>query len=272
MALFALFLHAALPRSGSALRHHLAVGTLSCAAAVAIEILQPLVDRTASVADLLSGVAGVVAALTGLQVWRTGGGSRLRWGHGLLTLVAVLLVVHPVWAEWRALSWRNAHFPVLGDFEDDVELRLWKPVNGGDPTRASILLTTERASHGGGALEVRRGSGVWSGARYLAGRSNWRPYDELVCDVYNPSTPFPLMVRVDDDGDCTEHDSRFNLRVTVENGWNEIRIPITQIENGPKQRLLDTGSIKRLLLFGRVEHLPGAFLIDHVRLTGGHDP
>jgi len=235
-------------------------------AALGIELVQPFFHRTLSVADFLHGCAGIGLAVAALHVWSEASGSRARAVHAAVTLSTCLLVAYPVWQVWRPLVWRDQNRPLIGDFERDVELGLWLP-RGGSPEEPTKLSFSDRhVSSGRRSLEVHLGVGGWPGLRYKAGRSDWQPYGALACEIFNPGESFVVTIRIDDTVLPLRREDEFNRKLTVEHGWNLIRLPIEEIRSGPPGRDLDMTAIARLVLFVAKGEPQRTFYLDHVRL------
>lgn len=231
--------------------------------AATLEAIQPLVHRTASLGDLIIGMLGIAVASIGISWWPRG----RRWRAALasvclLTLVVVLL---PAGLEWQAIVWRTAQFPSLGDFEQRIELRLWDAL-GGTPSAPTVVSRSDAiASSGRYSLHIRPGGGSWPGVAYRAGPDDWRPYSVLAVDIHNPGPPFGLWLRVDDRG-SVDYATRFNMKHTIEPGWNAIRLPLELIADAPTAGRLDLSHVRAFVLFAEAKAAPDEFSLDGVRL------
>ncbi len=264
LAAVALVTLAALPIGWRTRRRLIVAGLISVLVAAAIELGQPFVARTASMTDLINGMLGAAGALSGWLAW-TSGGRRARGVHAVLALAIVAVVAWPAWSEWRALRWRERQFPLLGDFEQPVELPLWTTIGRSAGTRIAVV--DAPTSHGRSALEVRTVSGQWSGISFNAGAGDWSRMRRLRIDIHNPAAEsFILRVRVDDMHQSEDYHSRFNGERRIDPGWNEIEIPLATIERGPRDRLLDLGRVRLLALFVARDDPPRRFVVDHARL------
>ncbi|HEY2341717.1 MAG TPA: hypothetical protein VGH90_01750, partial [Chthoniobacteraceae bacterium] len=112
-----------------------------------VEILQPYTGRTEDIIDFRNGAIGIVLAAVVLLRPRL-----------LLPAVAVgigasLWIVQPAWRELRAIWWRRSHFPLLGDFESDDELRIWQ-IPDTEPANTRLSRSTEVATRGKCSLKV----------------------------------------------------------------------------------------------------------------------
>ena len=243
----------------------LSAAGLAAISALLVEVAQPLAGRTASSTDLVNGLCGIGATATGIYLWERGHGRVWRAAHLLGSLLLFTLLLMPAVTEARAIVWRARSFPQLARFEDPIELRLWRPVSGtAGPTR--IGLDVDAVSEGRRALRVDTAGGDWPGVRYTAGLRDWSDFADWRARVFNPGEPFPLNVRIDDDGDCSNYEGRFNGSSLLQTGWNDVAFSLAEIERGPRDRLLDVGSIRWVYLFTGRDDPGRTFVVDDVRL------
>ena len=241
---------------------------LTLLAAAAVEIIQPLTGRQESWLDFWDGVLGVVLAGTLLwhpQAQRSGG---FIFGWIVALLAAAALALQPAWKEARALLWRARHFPVLADFESDDEMRLWVCAGLDDRTlmESAMVVSPLHASHSGHSLLVRTAPAAWPGVRLLCADQDWRGYAALAFDIFTPDDPFDLALRIDDAAARGGHDTRFNRTLPVQRGWNHFRIPLAEIEHGPRARALRISAIRRVVFFRDHPSDGRAFFLDYLRL------
>ncbi len=240
----------ALPaRVQPAARRHLLAFTLAVAFAGAVEILQPYFGRTKSMADFINGSLGAGLALTGIAAWRRPGRWGWRGGHAVAFAGALAVALWPAYEEWRGLRWRQKHFPSLGDFENEEELRLWRAQGGSRGHPTNIAFTRARASEGEQSLRVIGGAGDWAGVNYAAGDKDWTTFRALTLDVFNPRDPFRLFVRVNDNRGGRTLADRFERGFELQRGWNHLRISMAEIERGPQIHPLNMKSIRRVAIF-----------------------
>lgn len=263
MAAFSLLLWL---RWGSAPRSYGWIALAGAVTAAAMELLQPWFGRTASVVDFFFGLLGVSAALCGIWAWREGG-RRARVLHAAFTLLLLYPMGRPVWLETRAALWRRNHFPVLGEFESAIEMRLWRDRSPGRKWPTTLSLSGEHVSGGRRSLAVHAGGGAWPGVIYLAGGTDWSAYHELKWDMYNPGEPFRFTVRVDDEID-PRFASSFHRSFTADTGWNHFSLPLLTVRRGPRSRELDLTRVRHLYVYADGER-SRLFFLDDVRLVGG---
>lgn len=247
-------------------RRHALAFALAVGFAVAVEVLQPHFGRSKSLPDVLNGALGAALALTGIAAWRRTNNWLWRGGHATALLVVLGVALWPAYEEWQGIRWRQSHFPSLGDFEAEEELKLWHPQGGsrGHPTH--IAFTQACAVQGEQSLRVVGGTGDWAGVNYAGGDKDWRGFRALSLDVFNPRIPFTIYVRVDDNGDCRRLADRFEQGFELTNGWNHIRILTPAIEAGPKGRLLSLRAIRRVAIFTGASQPQRHWFLDRVQL------
>lgn len=264
--LVAVLLYALPERVQPVSRRYALAFVLAALFAAAVEILQPHFGRTRDLADFINGCIGAALALTGIAAWQRAGGHLWRGAHAAALAGAMAVALWPAYEEWRGIRWRQANFPSLGDFEDEAELKLWRAQGGsrGHPTNVSF--TRANASHGEQSLRVAGGAGDWAGVNYSAGDKDWTSFRGLALDVFNPRAPFTLFVRVDDNGNCAKLADRFERGFELAQGWNRLRIAMPEIERGPKARVLNMRSIRRVAFFTGSGEPQRFWFLDNVHL------
>jgi hypothetical protein len=230
---------------------------LLCAASL-IELLQPLTGRSANIGDIVNGSLGICFGLLFL-LWRDYSRS-----IAILCLVCGFIVqcwlFLPAWQAIRAALWQNASFPLLAEFRAKEEVLLWEPI-------WADLQYPNSSSKGLGVTIITRPQ-VYSGALYHAGFFDWSSYSELELLLENPKDQaLPLNLRIDDDHKCGRFDARFNKTFSLPPGRHQLHIPLTDIQHGPKNRLLNTKRIFRLYLFVSPLSESGQFRIVKLRLN-----
>jgi len=248
----------------SQMRRVVLAGATSFAFAAAVELTQPLFSRSGSVDDLINGWLGVLAAMSGLAIWRQGVGTVWRIVHLTLCVAVFAFLMGPAVIEWRASTWRESQFPLLADFEDPRERPLWSVRKAG----LQIAFVDRYPSSGMASLEVRVAAGASGGIGYDAGYQDWRPFGALSFDLYNPGDPFRLTLLVIDDSRSANFAERFTGRFQVAPGWNAFRVPIEDLRTDPPTRTLNVAAVYRLLWVVQADSRRGIeFNLDHVRLT-----
>ena len=223
-----------------------------------IEIIQPLAGRSHSWIDLTNGLAGILIALLFLV--------RSRWLVPI-AIAGCVMAFLPAWKESAGIRWRSSHFPLLADFENDDELRLWVGSGLGNVRSDNVERVREHASQGEWSLRVvTTATATWPGVRLLNGNQDWRGKTALAFDIWNDGPAFTLSIRIDDDFPHQHHQDRFNAALQLTPGWNHLTIPLAEIESRPKNRRLNLAAIQRTILYVNEPEVEHTFFIDHMRL------
>lgn len=233
-----------------------------------VEIIQSYCGRDASWVDVKNGLIGVALGLIGSRLERKN--ARMEtWGAfaGVFVAVCVYALV-PAMKEYRAIQYQAAMFPTLADFENPNETFLWDVIENHDEPSATQKVTSNFAATGEHSLHVETKPNVWSGVGYEAGMHSWSDYQELVFTIKNPGAVFSLTVRIDDDGDVTDYQSRYNGSFLINEGVTQVGIPLTDIKGQVSGRTFNLNAIRRVLFFvSREDTQSREFYIDDVRLV-----
>jgi hypothetical protein len=122
------------------------------------------------------------------------------------------------------------------------------------------------------ALYVRFASGRWPGIHLLEPVPDWSGFDALRIDVVNPGdASLALMLRIHD----RRHDQRFEDRFN--RGWELppnsrtiLRVPLADIEQAPKGRLLDLRQVAGVVLFTTDRYAGRELYVSRIWLEHDH--
>jgi hypothetical protein len=226
-----------------------------------VELIQEYFGRTASWKDF--GV-NLIGALFGLLFFASGR-IRLPWimlrGVQVMVLALCLfLFSNPVITLWD-MRQASRQFPVLGDFETRLETGRW----------TSGEIDREFARHGQASLKVPLETGrKYPGTTLRRSFGDWRSFSFLAFSVHNPdSEPLFLTLSIRDHEHNRrggEYTDRFNKSFRIDQGWNDIRVSIQDIENAPAERTLELDSLSEVVFFTTELDQPRIIHLDHVRL------
>jgi hypothetical protein len=225
-----------------------------------IELVQPYFGRTASWRDLGIDLLG---ALLGILFLAPARGSlrrrHLACGQIAVVAVAVMAVYGPVVTLWDMRD-ASRHFPVLGDFEIRLERGRW----------SSGEIDKGLARHGERSLRVSLGTQKYAGTTLKRSFGDWRGYSTFAFSIYNPDPhPLPITVSIRDEEHFRRggayHD-RFNRVFTIEQGWNDVSIPIADIENVPSGRKQELNHLSEVVIFTVDPPAPRVMYLDYVHL------
>jgi VanZ family protein len=226
----------------------------------AIELIQPFFGRNRSVADLGINLLGGLLGLFFLAPCRRLL-PRVLLASGRLAGLAMTVIIfsEPAAALWD-MQRAAREFPVLADFENRLEVGRWS--NG---SRDDTL-----ARHGRASLRVELGRRKYAGTALRRGLGNWQGYSTFAFSLYNPGPePLTLTISIRD----REHEraggryhDRFNRSLRVEPGWNDLLIPVAEIEHGPAARTMDLAALSEVIFFAGELPEPRLIHLDHLRL------
>ena len=253
--------------SGSNFPLGLVAIALAAVFGAATEALQALVGRYPSWLDLSSNVLGAAAGVLCMQrTAMASAGRRRRFATGAVLLLAVAWAV-PAMVFVDACRQRY-EMPRLASFEHALELTRWRR------QESRVRRVSEHATHGDRALRVELLAGTYPGVSLESPVADWSQYDELALDVTLPTggpldlpaKPLDVIVKIEDEMHNYETDDRFNRRVRLHPGRQEVRIALSDVAAAPRQRELDLRQIKRLQIFAVRLKATRTFYLDNIRL------
>ena len=224
-----------------------------------IELIQPYFYREESMVDFVNGALGVVLAAIYFFTARNSAAMCGLWAAAAIS--TGLIVFKPAYLEWEALRNKSAMFPLIADFEGDWERVLWVPIN-----HENLVLGPTGSGRDGRALIVSTRAGSYSGAEYRANDSDWRKFNTLHFYARAENAPTTLNLRIDDNRNCRDYDSRYNGTFNLGTDWKEFRVELSDIKSAPARRELNLAQVRRLLFFVK-EPQAGRFYLDRVELN-----
>ncbi|WP_163337101.1 VanZ family protein [Desulfopila sp. IMCC35008] len=211
----------------------------------AIELIQlALPGRYFSYTDILHNCVGIITAFMGLII-KGEKSAKARFYWALVLLVLIIIVTLPIARIVMDELCSYKKFPVLSNFEARAEVGRWK---GNNSSLERVRMVTQGGDY---AMKLTLIPAKYSGANLKHFPGNWEGYRFLRLSAFIDSGGMTLHLRVHDklhDKDQV-YGNRFNGKVDLHSGWNEIRIPLSDIKNGPKAREMDMASIRGVGLF-----------------------
>jgi hypothetical protein len=239
----------------------LLVSIVAIAIGGVIEFFQHFVGRNASVDDVLHNVYGVWLGLFWGQK-----PTRLVW---LLRVAGVLLIAPPMWlvidSGFAHIAMRN-QFPQLNSFESRHELQQLQP----NTAQLKLNQTQRLHTHGVHAAHIMLDTHPYSGVSLVGNYGDWGGYAALLMDLYNPDPePLALVVRISDyqhDRGTNNFNDRFNRRILLMQGWNQVQIDLNEVHTAPLNRVMQMDAIGNITIFAPRSSNPREFYLDNVRL------
>jgi len=242
-------------------RQWILVTFVAAAIGIAIEVIQHYVGRNLSLNDVLHNLFGVWLGLFWGQK-----PSRLIWS---LRCLSALLIIPSVWVvidSGVAHNTMRNQFPQLNSFETRHEFQLLRASN----PQVKIHPTQSLHTHGTQAAQVILTTHRYSGVSLVVNYGDWSNYAVLLMDLYNPDTePLELVVKISDhqhDRGGNKFNDRFNRRIILMRGWNQVRIDLDDIRSAPLGRSMQMDAIGNMTIFAAQLTKPQEFYLDNVRL------
>jgi hypothetical protein len=241
---------------------------------LASEMVQFFGPRDADLVDFLRDVAGAAAFLLFAATFERGAiesSSRPHVPVAALARIAAVFVLMlafvPLAATAMSYGFRNAAFPHLMDFESYWESR-FVATRHADITLAFLPEPwNEDRTRLVGMVTFLPGD--YSSLILREPVADWSAYRSLRFDVYSTlDREVDLTVRIDDEfawGRQT-YGERYQGKLAIRPGRNEIAIPLEEVREGPRERSLDLARIQQVVVFDKFEGEPYVLYFDSFRL------
>jgi VanZ family protein len=244
---------------------------LAFAIGVAIEHVQSLSGRPASLFDVGSNAAGAAIGLSLLALYeRAGRRARLDRAAGWVVLGAGLAGL--LFAAWRPLEAARAYlhrasgFPVLAAFRAPLDL-YFVETEGLEAEIAELpepwaLLPGERA------LRIVHDAARSPAVQLKEASPDWRGYRALAVDVTNAGdAEIRFVVRVLDETHDWSHEDRFNQSFAVPARTRRtFRFPLDAVGAAPADRPMDLSRVANVMIFGQGPAVAGEIYVSRLWL------
>jgi len=252
LAVICLLVLAALTRSRSTWLVPLAFLT-TVGGGIAVEWLQTFVGRDASWSDVVTDALGAACALA-FVMWRQTvsappPGRLARRLAPVVMIACAAAILHPVAEAAAAYTRRASLFPVIAQFDSPLDLYFVSAI-GAVATRGQMPDAWSAATDPE-SLRVLVASEPYPGVAFTEPVRDWSAWSKLKLDITNPDArPLDLNVRVHDIAHSQHYDDRFNQRFAIDGATRTtISIPLQDIQQGPKSRLLDLENVAGIIVF-----------------------
>ncbi len=223
---------------------YLAVVILMLSLGVAIEVVQSLLQREASVDDILRDFYGVSAGL-GLALLVRQKNVRNKTLALVFSLGFLFSGVGPlIQLSWHYMQ-RDKAFPMLTEFGERwsssfVRFNSAELMGPGEPERDENTRF----------YRLRFDADQYPGVSIIEPEENWLSYRNLHLRVYSENeSDIVLVMRVHDDSHTQEYDDRFNKRYVIRPGLNEIVVRLSDVRTAPVDREMDLMNIAGVEFF-----------------------
>lgn len=211
---------------------------------IPVEFIQGVQSRTASAMDILRNCAGGLVAVAFSREFALNG-RVYRRSIRFLSLLVVFLLMLPLFANSVDSVYASRQFPVLADFEADIQVLRW--------SGEQINIVDDPDDKANKLLKVEFNTDQYSGVtlEYVVG--DWSKYKNLWFRVYNPlDKDTSGVLRIHDERHKYSHwefNDRYNKRLALNPGWNQFYINIESIRRAPKTRSMDMADLEKMTFF-----------------------
>lgn len=239
----------------------LGVTLLALGVGISIEFVQHFVGRDSSWDDVLHNLFGVWLGL----FW----GQKPTRPVWLLRGISVLLIGPAFWLViYSAMAdiVMREQFPQVNSFESRFELA---QVHA-NPQQVKTRQVNSLHTHGAFSLQVELGTQKYAGLNLIGPYGDWSGYQFLQMDFYNPdSEPLELVLKISDashDQGTNSFNDRFNRKLVLTQGWNQIQIDLNDVRRAPSKREMQMDKISGMAVFVMQLSQPRRFYWDNIRL------
>ena len=233
---------------------------------ILIEILQYGTDRTPDLGDVSRDLTGCLLVLSFHPSFLKLPSKTMLLFVRFIALTILLIHLKPLAIALIDESTARSQFPILSNFETAFELDRW---DGG----ASTIIIKPGLKNDSYQLKIGLMATTHSGVGMKYLQSDWTAYKLVNLRIFKPSDEsLSIVIRIHDVWHKTgpvayANSDRFNRRVDLSQGWNDIKIPLSQIESAPHKRKMDLSQVSDISLFATRLPEPRVIYLDKVYLS-----
>lgn len=228
------------------------------------EFAQYFVGRSFELSDLYRDIIGAIAGFVISQL----SSQSSRQKNALLLLLFVFLTALGL-KQLLIVAYDNVQMhkkvPVLSDFETPFELTRWFEMG----TQNEI--SSDYFRNGNSALKVSFHPGKYPHAVLREMLHDWRGFSRLNMSIYNPNNETAQMLLIIHDNESRrnleKYQMRFDRRLHLAPGWNDIVIQTREIKHAPQNRQLEMNRIHSISFIQSKPENVRVFYIDHIHLS-----
>ena len=238
------------------------IGGALFAAGIAVELLQPAFGRSASFTDIYYNFAGIVSALAITISSRLARAPKISIVMASMILLTSCLTVPFIGA--ATLYQRDAKLPVLLDFEDNWQRRLYRAGGGAN---LSLTRNPKGWKNTSTTLKIDFPTTRYPGVSAPHIYRDWSDYDRLSFEVFSKNEQaHAITLRVHDEVHDHNYADRYNQRFSIHPGLNVIEINLEDVRKRPKKREMDMTSIAGFAIFSASPTETFSLYVDNFRL------
>ena len=233
-------------------------------ASVAIEAIQEAMGRSFSFFDIRKNIVGCAVAIFITSPVRKQLARTVRILFQLLVVVAAIYELIPLGRATIDDIIARQQFPVLCSFETPFEKDRWIGP-------ASLQIDRDISKQGRASLKLIPTSKQRTKATLMYLVRDWRGFNYLDLDVYNPKTDVVRFnLGVHDEiyyQNGWQGTDRFVGYFGLNHGWNHLRIPMEEIRTAPEGHEMQISNIREITIWAWQNSLPSTIYIDMLKLS-----
>ncbi len=234
------------------------------------EFLQKLVGRNFQILDVINDTVGGYAGLLLYQLISSIKSDKqnkkamsLLYFTGLILLSIIgtksfLIAVYDKWNIYNA-------FPIISNFEGPLEVERW------DYFAATLSKSKNHIRHGKYAMKIRFSPSQYPRISLEHFIRDWGAYNNINFSVFNSqSQTIVINAKIYDNKHIkigANFSDRFNQKIILQPGWNDIEISLSQVKKSPAARLMNLNNIRSFSLFMIDLKQPSTIYLDDVYLN-----
>lgn len=234
------------------------------------EIAQLFTHRNARTADVVSDAIGAIACLAGHAAIRGRRQPKIarstRIALWSMAITAALVALAPLMWCMAAYTVRDMKFPAILDNSSQLaSYFISKEAENVSVVPMPVQWLQRKDEY---AFRVAIDHGPYPGLHVTEPYPRWNTYRTLAIDITHPGdAKLAIVVRVHDRKHNNEYNDRFNREITITAKTRTIiRVPLNDIQRGPKRRMLDMDAIADLNIFALGPVPNGEFLVSRIWL------
>lgn len=222
----------------SAIIAYLTVAALMILLGMAIEMIQSMLQREASIDDLYRNFIGIISGLGFVSLTRQKN-SRNKMLALMFSLAFLFLGTRSLFQISCHYMQRDKAFPMITEFDERWSSSFVRFNNA----ELLGLVDIERDKNIK-FYRLRFDASQYPGVSVIEPEKNWSAYSKLHLSVYSDNTSdIKLVLRVHDHRHTQAYNDRFNKRYVIRPGLNEIEVNLSEVRKAPVGRELDLANI-----------------------------
>jgi hypothetical protein len=240
----------------------------------ATEVMQRFLGRSFQYSDILNDIIGGYAGLFIAQIQLLSNTAKSRKVEHKFSkqLTYIFLVLMLSLYSGRsfikaAINEYNLRtdFPIMSDFETPFERDRWRA------NRVKTEIGDTYAKSGSKGMKVTFLPATYPSINLRDFITDWTDFQSLRISIFNPKNhTIKIVLKIDDH--IHHHrgyrfEDRFNMTFNIDQGWNDLSIPLNDIRNAPNNRMMAMNEIFSVSLFMIRVKQPKTIYIDDVYLS-----